>query len=296
LQTLIDPFIRGAGGELVGDTLGEAPNLPKNADYLFRRFGVIAELKSLEEGSFGESFQNKMSELAVSWANRGLLLLYGTQRLDLASLPAPCQQDVLSVISKPLQNNILRKANRQTRSTKEALGLPYAKGLLMIASDGNEDLKPQDVLFFCSRIFWSDRQDKKALFPDINGVVYFNPRMPAVHPATGQATLIWGTVLRSPQDPALIAFLDELSEAFRVYMEATWHVPFLRAELRAGEHQKLRFAGVAERRIKVPRKILLESVFPKARERLGDDNGCTTRLTVSQNKSSFASDNLDVIH
>ena len=195
-----------------------------------------------------------MSDLVELWANRGLLLVFGTQRLDLARLPAPCQQDILSVISKPLQNNILRQANRQIRSTKETLGLPDAKGLLMIASDGNEDLKPQDVLFFCSRILWSDRQDKKALFPDISAVVYFNPRMPALHPATGQVTFIWGTVIRAPQDPALIAFLDELSEAFRMYMETTWHVPFPRAELGAGEHQKLRFAGVAERLIKVPRK------------------------------------------
>jgi hypothetical protein len=254
LQALIDPFVRSFGGELVGDVLGEAPNLPKNADYLFRRFNVIAELKSLEVGSFGESFQKKMSELVESWANRGLVMVYGTQRLDLDRLPAPCQQDVLSVIAKPLQNNVLRQANRQIRSTKEALGLPDAKGILMIASDGNEDLKPQDVLFFCSRILWRERPEKEVQFPDIGAVVYFNPRMPAVLPTTGQVTLIWGTVLRPPEDPALLAFLDELSKAFRLYMEKTWHVPFPTAELGAGEHQKLRFAGVADRLIKVPRK------------------------------------------
>jgi len=254
LQTLIDPFIRSFGGELVSNVLGEAPNLPKNADYLFRRFNVIAELKSLEVGSFGESFQKKMSELVESWADRGLVLVYGTQRLDLARLPAPCQKDVLSIIAKPLQNNVLRQANRQIRSTKEALRLPDARGILMIASDGNEDLKPQDVLFFCSRILWRERPEKEGQFPDIDAVVYFNPRMPAVLPTTGQVTLIWGTVLRPPEDLALLAFLDELSEAFRVYMEKMWHVPFPLAELGAGEHQKLRFAGVADRLIKVPRK------------------------------------------
>lgn len=105
----------------------------------------------------------------------------------------------------------------------------------MIASDGNEDLKPQDVLLFCSRILWSDHPDKTVPFPDIDAVVYCNPRMPAVHPTTGQATLIWGTVLRSPEDPALIAFLDEISEVLRMYMEKTWHVPFPRAELGAGD-------------------------------------------------------------
>lgn len=254
MQTLIDPFVESFGGELVCNIVRDAPNLPKNADYLFRRFGIIAELKSLEVGSFGESFQKKMAELVESWADRGLVLVYGTQRVDLARLPVPCQQEVLSIIAKPLQNNVLRQANRQIRSTKEALGLPGAKGILMIASDGNEDLKPQDVLFFCSRILWRGDSEKQVQFPDIDAVVYFNPRMPVVVPTTGQVTLIWGTVLRPPEDPAVLAFVDELSEAFRVYMEKTWHVPFPRAELVAGEHQKLRFAGVGDRLIKVPRR------------------------------------------
>jgi hypothetical protein len=124
----------------------------------------------------------------------------------------------------------------------------------MIASDGNEDLKPQDVLFFCSQILWRKRPENEVQFPDIDAVVYFNPRMPAVLPATGHVTLIWGTMLRPPEDPALLAFVDELSEAFRMHMEKTWHVPFPRADLGAGEHQKLRFAGVADRLIKIPRK------------------------------------------
>jgi len=254
LQTHIDPFVRAFGGELVSSLLGEAANLPMNADYLFRRFSIIAELKSLEVASFGESFQKKMSQLVEAWADRGLLFVWGTQRLDLARLPAPCQQDVLNVIAKPLQNNVLRHANRQIRSTKEALGLPDAKGILMIASDGNEDLKPQDVLFFCSRILWRERPDKDVEFPHIDAVVYFNPRMPAVLPTTGRVSFIWGTVLRPPEDPALLAFLDELSEAFRLYMEKTWNVPFPRTELGPGDHQKLRFAGVPDRLIKVPGK------------------------------------------
>src|ERR1700722_8155983 len=112
LQTVIDPFITSCGGELVEDLLGNGPELPKNADYLFRQSGVIAELKSLEEASFGQSFQNKMSELIRSWADRGLVMIWGTQRVDLDQLPPVCQQEVLDVLGKPLQTNILAKANQ----------------------------------------------------------------------------------------------------------------------------------------------------------------------------------------
>ncbi len=65
-------------------------------------------------------------------------MVYGTLQIDLAQLPAPCQQEALDLIGKPLQNNILTKANQQIRATKELLQLPEAKGLPdSVASDGN---------------------------------------------------------------------------------------------------------------------------------------------------------------
>jgi hypothetical protein len=90
-------------------------------------------------------------------------------------LPPPCQKEVLDVIGKPLQNNILRQANQQIRATKELLKMPNAKGLVMVASDGNGDLNPSDVPYFFSRILHSERPDGIILFPDIDALVYFNP-------------------------------------------------------------------------------------------------------------------------
>src|ERR1700729_4296029 len=74
LQNLLDPFVKQCGGELVAEVLGKGTDLPQNADYLFRSAGVIAELKSLEDDTFGESFRAKMGDLAVCWQRRGLLI------------------------------------------------------------------------------------------------------------------------------------------------------------------------------------------------------------------------------
>jgi hypothetical protein len=250
LQSFIDPFIKSCDGELVASILDSGSNPPKNADYVFRLAGVIAELKGLEEASFGESFQNKMSALVESWANRGLGIIWGTQRVDLAQLPPVCQQEVLDVIGKPLQRNILAKANQQIRATKESLKLPDAKGLLMVASDGNEDLLPMDVLFFFWRILQKRHADGTPQYSSIDALLYFNPRMPAVLPSTGQPALIWGIALRQPEDQQMLDFLHELGDAFQRHMEKTTGTLFPSVEVEDAQYRELRFAGVSRR---VPR-------------------------------------------
>ena len=247
LQTIIDPFIKSCGGELVADLLEKKSNLPQNADYLFRRPGVVAELKALEDDSFGEPFRKKMGALAGSWHRRGLLMVYGTRRIDLDKLPPICQQEALDLIGKPLQNNILAKANQQIRATKEFLKAPDARGLLMVASDGNEDLPPDAVLFFLARLLRKQHPDGRPQFSNIHSLVYFNPRMPALVPATGQPALLWATVLRHTEDQEMVGFLNALGGAFQGYMERTMGLPFPEVELEAAQHRNLKFAGVSPR-------------------------------------------------
>jgi hypothetical protein len=247
LQSIIDPFVRAVGGELVEEILGTAPDLSKSADYLFRKAGVIAELKSLEQSSFGPAFENKMTGLLESWADRGLVLIYGTQRVDLAQLPEPCQREVLNVLSKPLKNNVLRQANQQIRQTKQLLNLSGARGLLMVASDGNEDLHPPDLMFFFSRLLSNNPSNDTAEFSSIDAVPYFNPRMPARLPTRGQLALIWATILRKEDDRAMVGFLDELSNLFKTYMEKTFATSFHNLTGDQMPHRDLRFAGVPQR-------------------------------------------------
>jgi hypothetical protein len=247
LQTLIDPFIKSFGGELVADSLERNANLPQNADYVFRRLGVIAELKALEDGSFGAPFRKKMGLLTGSWDRRGLLRVYGTVRIDLERLPPVCQQEVLDLIGKPLQKNILAKTNQQIRATKELLKMPDARGLLMVASDGNEDLPPGDVLFFLARLLRKQHPDGRPQFSNLHSLVYFNPRMPALLPVTGQPALLWATVVRNAGDQEIGEFLDALGGAFQGYMERTMGLPFPEAGLEAAQHRNLKFAGVSSR-------------------------------------------------
>jgi hypothetical protein len=49
LESIVDPFVKRAGGERVSEIVGNN-NPQSSADYLFQHFGVIAELTSLQAG------------------------------------------------------------------------------------------------------------------------------------------------------------------------------------------------------------------------------------------------------
>jgi hypothetical protein len=55
LESIVDPFVSRVGGRRISEMAGNK-NPKKNADYLFERQQVIAELKSLQAGCFVEAF------------------------------------------------------------------------------------------------------------------------------------------------------------------------------------------------------------------------------------------------
>jgi hypothetical protein len=264
LQNLIDPFIKQCGGEVLSEVLGRRPNLPENADYVFRAAGVIAELKALEDDTFGESFRTKMGALLGSWERRRLLIVYGTTRVDLHRLPRVCQDEVLKLIADPLKTKIFAKANRQIRATKELLGLPGTKGLVMVASDGNESLAPMDVLFFLERILRKRHPDGKPQYSNIDALLYFNPRMPAVFQGSDQLALIWATVAREEGNQEMTGFLNILGDQFRGYMERTMTVRFGEAEPVRGQRPALDFHGVPPQ---MPRIQVTDPLDPKLKRK-----------------------------
>lgn len=84
LQSLVDPFVKSAGGQIVAELIEQNPEqAPTQADYFFRHGNVILELKSLEKPSFGESYLRKLSDLTNSWVERGMFIAYGTVKVDI---------------------------------------------------------------------------------------------------------------------------------------------------------------------------------------------------------------------
>ena len=173
LEAFFNSFVRAIGGERV-ETLINLKNPPPNADYIFQNQNVIVELKTLETETFGENHRQKTAELFADWHRRGLLMIFGTARIDMARLPPVCQQEWLNLLGRPVQKNVLGAANTQIRETKQLLNVPDAKGVLLVASDGNLDLTPHTIHYLLSRLLMKKHPDGSQQYSQIDGIAYFS--------------------------------------------------------------------------------------------------------------------------
>ncbi len=254
LQTLIDPFVRDFGGEIVSEVIGKVTP-SKNADYAFRQHNVIAELKALENDSFGASFKRNMGDLTASWQQRGFFLLYGAQRIDIGRLHPTCQREFMDLLGRPLQENVIAKASKQIGETKSLIKMPTAKGLLIVASDGNEDLLPNTVWWLLCRTLQKRHPDGTPQFSNIDGLIYFTPRMPVENPKTGKPTMIWHAGSRNGSDDAMIVFLRAISEAWPAHVARVSGLEFRREVGQPLELERARFVGVEPRMPKIKMNI-----------------------------------------
>jgi hypothetical protein len=143
-ESIMDQTVLAVGGCCVRDLIGHNPSFD-NADYLFQRDSIIAELKSLEKDFLGDpTVHEKMHVLYNRWVDDGknVPLIYGEGILRTDEIPVECARELLSIFKDRLESGVLRKANRQIRETKEKLNYPDALGLLLLSNEGNFAFDP----------------------------------------------------------------------------------------------------------------------------------------------------------
>jgi hypothetical protein len=241
LESIVDPFVKRVGGERISEIVGNV-NPKSSADYLFRRYGVIAELKSLQARTFLESFQRKMGDLMGRWQREGKLIVIGTARVDSSRLSPECREEMFSLMAESLQKHAVAAANAQIKSTKALLDLPDARGLLWVASDGNEFLQPNAVWYLLHRILKKQKSNGDPAYSSIHGLAYFSPRMPARVPNVPEPAIIWFSGCRQAE-PALQACLDELSDEWPKYVAWAQGIVIRNANAQV---EGVRFFGVEE--------------------------------------------------
>jgi hypothetical protein len=138
--------------------------------------------------------------------------------MDSDKLSPDCWRELFDLIAAPLERQVFNDANKQIRSTKELLKMPDAKELLWVASDGNEDLQPNIVWYLLTRIIQKKKQNGEPLYSNIEGLVYFTPRMLVKIPNSDKPAQIWLSGPRRPHDQTMNACLNELSKAWPRYV------------------------------------------------------------------------------
>lgn len=204
--------VRKIGGVVLADELGPSPDF-LNADYLFRDENTVAELKCMDKDKQSDGkFVAKILELRNDWVRRGLVPpplpgKEGEVHLNSAAMPEECLLQVLDEMKKRLRR-LVEKANKQIRQTQNRLA-PQAKGLMLLANDGDNIFEVDVVLYLLNRLFQTGR------YRGINTVVYFAANRPGSAPDLPLPALHWvttvisekGSVQRDEVPPALLTRL-----------------------------------------------------------------------------------------
>jgi hypothetical protein len=212
IEPTFNAFVKEYGGELIGDIVGSSPDFP-NADYLFRKENVVAELKVLTEDKLHDpEMQKKFGELFQSWIARGVI---PPQKIppfiNSKDYLVPCQKEIYDIWSPPVEQQ-LKKANLQIRETKKRLGMESAKGLLLIANDGNFALPPLVLIHILFKA-------TKTKFHSIDTFVFFTVNLYSQVKESPKPSILWFVGTRDDGSKIFEEFTNNLGESWGRFLE-----------------------------------------------------------------------------
>lgn len=182
IEQVFATCVRRSGGRCL-DEESRPPSGLKLADYYFEADNAVVELKRLAEDVRGEH----VLALFRNWERRGLippLPKAGTFSVYTRDLPELCQAEHFRFMLNRLRNSTIKHANQQIRDTKVHLGVPSARGILMIASDGALGLRP-GILRQLVQTALRDR------FRNIHEAVVFTANYGVTDNTSKEATQFW---------------------------------------------------------------------------------------------------------
>jgi hypothetical protein len=221
IRQSFDRFVESFGGivsDNIRQTIARIPNeqLSKNADYIFTKESVIAELKCLEDNHEDkEEFVLKRQALVDKWERESLVKPEQVRVpfIQTKDFPQPCHDDLLKLYGQCIKTH-LRSANQQIRESKKTHNLPEAKGLLLLANDGNYSIEPEHV----GVILGNHLHGKN--YPNIDTILFFTVNMATQVPGDDVIYRLWTYFYRDTADNGVpTQFLDALGTAWSAFFK-----------------------------------------------------------------------------
>jgi len=172
-EMLMHQAIAMVGGSSVDHTHRELLN-GKNADFLLPEFNCIGELKRIHK-NLDDVIKARMGAMAERWIKDGLIPRPKSHRftLDMSRVPKVCRYEVRSMLAKFLEDNQLKKANRQIKALKERLALPNAIGVLLLVVEATESYRPEVLGELLHHLL-------KEKYSSIGSVIVVNHKLPGI--------------------------------------------------------------------------------------------------------------------
>jgi hypothetical protein len=209
VEPTFDEFVRSVGGKRVSDLLPKNPNF-ENADYLFESDDIVAKLKEITtEFSKANGFFEKHYGIVREFRKRNLISWGDLVRGG----PFPPEYHLEYIrLFRPTIQRILKKANRQIKSSKEALKRRDSQGLLIIVNDGFTSVSPFKVRALISDSLVSS-------YKSISAFIYVTVNTYVELRDSDYAHLIWAAVYAPDTPDSLVDFVDNLGRKWRSFLE-----------------------------------------------------------------------------
>jgi hypothetical protein len=215
VEATFNEFVEDFGGELISKHFEGKGKRPNNADYFFRDRTIVAELKCLEKNYFNDrKVGDKLNVMINRWAKEGLLCPEHIKsgRFQTDDLPRQCAVEVFKVFSAPTKEAV-EKANKQIKETKKYFGLPDAKGLLILANDGNYSINPKLMMQILGNLLLSR-------YTSIDSFLFFTPNMRAYALQIDRQFNVWISGPTRPSSNAVESeFLHEIQQGWVSFLE-----------------------------------------------------------------------------
>jgi hypothetical protein len=228
IEKAFDFFIKEFGGTFVSDLVGKKQNL-KNADYIFEKYNVIAELKCLEEDKMtNPKFIEKASNIYMDALKKGgtKTILFGKCMLTSEDFSSEYREPLIKLYEEPIRNAI-KKANKQIKDTKMFLNKNQFDGVLLLINSGNFALDPAHVLHLIDRIL------SRGLYSSINYAIFLTVNLTAEHPLQKQPYIVWASLYgRKNNNENFQNFENALIISWQKHLEYNFgfNIPFQNVE------------------------------------------------------------------
>lgn len=217
IRESFEKFVESIGGA-VSDKLFLESNIQrsKNADYIFVDAGVVAELKCLEEDHENKpEFVDKRQALVDEWERNGLVQPHEVRVpfIQVKDFPQPCHDDLIKLYGQCVKSH-LRSANQQIRESKETHNFQNAKGLLLLANDGNYSIEPEHMGQILAKHLNGGN------YPNIDTVLFFTVNMAVQVPDEDVVSRLWVYFYReTPEQGVPVPFMDEMGVAWASFFK-----------------------------------------------------------------------------
>ena len=222
IESVIDECVVAIDGVKVSGLYKGSPEFD-NADYWFKQYNVVAELKCLMEDKGQDTKTQEKVQVILDdhlYGVESKLVIFGDVVVNSKDVSERCTKDIAEVYRRPI-HGVIKKANKQIRETKLRLDATGAHGLLIIINDKNTALDPSHAMWMVMETL------RRGGFQSIDSVLYITLDLLAYLANVSNGVRVWLQLYRDKENVCPQELYDRLRAEIYEHSKHVNGEPFL---------------------------------------------------------------------